>query len=189
MRATTTVPLAVLAAGASGLGYAWLEARHFALREFTLPVLPVGATPVRVLHLSDLHLVPRQRRKLAWVKGLAALEPDLVVSTGDSLAHRDAVPAVLEAHGELLDRPGVFVLGSNDYYEPRLKSPVRYLLPNGGKKRVHGPRLPTDDLVKGFLDAGWLELEVQRQFLAGRDGHLRELDGGKARALRAERVG
>ena len=161
MRATT-LPLAVLATGAAGLGYAWLEARNFALRHYTLPVLPAGAAPIRVLHLSDLHLVPRQRRKLAWMQGLGDLEPDLVVSTGDSISHRDAVPAVLQAHGRLLDRPGVFVLGSNDYYEPRLKSPARYLLPNGGTKRVHGPRLPTDDLVKGFLDAGWLDLTNRR---------------------------
>jgi predicted MPP superfamily phosphohydrolase len=159
------VPLAVLAAGASGLGYAWLEARNFALRRFTVPVLPQGSAPLRVLHLSDIHLVPRQRRKLAWVKGLAALEPDLVVSTGDSLAHRDAVPAVLEAHGALLDRPGVFVLGSNDYFEPHLKNPARYLLPNGGTKRLLGTRLPTDDLVKGFLGAGWLDLTNRRGML------------------------
>jgi uncharacterized protein len=161
MRATT-LPLAVLASGAAGLGYAWLEARHFALRSFTLPVLPPGTAPIRLLHLSDLHLVPRQRRKLAWVQSLGDLEPDLVVSTGDSISHRDAVPEVLQAHGRLLDRPGVFVLGSNDYYEPRLKNPARYLLPNGGKKRMQGPRLPTDDLIKGFMDAGWLDLTNRR---------------------------
>ncbi len=161
MRAST-LSLAALASAAAGLGYAWLEARHFALRSYTLPVLPPGIAPVRVLHVSDLHLVPRQRRKLAWMQGLGDLEPDLVVSTGDSISHRDAVPAVLDAHGGLLDRPGVFVLGSNDYYEPRLKSPARYLLPNGGAKRVHGRRLPTDDLVKGFLGAGWLDLTNRR---------------------------
>ena len=148
-------------AGAAGLGWALAEARAFTLRRWTLPVLPAGADPLRVLHLSDLHAVPRQRKKLGWVRGLAALEPDLVVSTGDTLAHRDAVPAVLEAHGELLHRPGVFVLGSNDYFAPRLKNPARYLIP-ADPRRIHGERLPTDALVAGFSSGGWLDLDNAR---------------------------
>ena len=158
----TAIPLAALAAGACGVGYAWLEARHFSLREFTIPVLPVGAGPLRVLHLSDLHLVPRQGRKQRWLAGLADLEPDLVVSTGDNLAALDAVPAVLAAHGRLLERPGVFVLGSNDYFAPQFKSPARYLLRNGGKRRSHGRRLPSAELVQGFTAAGWLDLTNRR---------------------------
>ncbi len=177
-----SIPLAVLAAGATGLGYAWLEARHFALRSFLMPVLPAGSAPLRVLHLSDLHLVPRQGRKQRWLAGLADLEPDLVVSTGDNLAAMDAVPAVLAAHGRLLERPGVFVLGSNDYYAPTIKSPTRYLLPNGGKQRSTGRRLPSDDLVKGFVEAGWLDLTNSRgrltvagaelEFVGVDDAHL-----------------
>ena len=68
---------------------------------------PPGQPPLRVLHLSDLHLTPDQRRKRDWVcASLAGLEPDLVVNTGDNLAHQDAVPAVLDALGPLLERPG-----------------------------------------------------------------------------------
>jgi predicted MPP superfamily phosphohydrolase len=163
--AAAVLPLATVAAGAAGLGYAWLEARNFALRHATLPVLPPGRAPLRVLHLSDLHLVPRQRRKFAWAQALADLEPDLVVSTGDSLASRDAVGPALEAHGRLLERPGVFVLGSNDYYAPKVKNPARYLLRHGGTRRIHAERLPTDDLVKGFLDAGWTDLTNRRAVL------------------------
>jgi uncharacterized protein len=161
MRASTALAT-LTAAGAAGLGYAWAEARLFTLRSFTLPVLPEGTAPIRVLHLSDLHLVPRQRRKAGWLRSLSALEPDLVVSTGDTIAARDAIPAALEAHGELLERPGVFVLGSNDYWEPRLKSPARYLQANGGNRRIHGHRLPTDDLIQGFREAGWLDLTNAR---------------------------
>ena len=117
MRAST-LPIAVVAAGAAGLGWSLAEARAFTLRRFTLPVLPPGAAPLRVLHVSDIHLVPRQHRKADWVSALAALRPDLVVSTGDTLAAPDAVPAALAAHAGLLERPGVFVLGSNDYDAP-----------------------------------------------------------------------
>jgi uncharacterized protein len=158
----STALAALTATGAAGLGYAWVEARAFTLRSFTLPVLPEGTAPLRLLHLSDVHLVPRQRRKRRWLESLAALEPDLVVSTGDSLAAMDAVPAVLDSHGELLERPGVFVLGSNDYWAPRLKNPARYLQSNGGPRRIHGPRLPTQDLVDGFRAAGWLDLTNRR---------------------------
>lgn len=157
--------LTLAAAGIGGLGYAWLEARHFSLRRFTLPVLPPGSSAVRVLHVSDLHLVPRQRSKFAWVRSLADLEPDLVVSTGDTLAAMDAVQPALAAHGGLLERPGVFVMGSNDYYAPKRKSPTRYLVRHGGARRIHGGALPTDDLVKGFLDAGWTDLNNRRAVL------------------------
>jgi uncharacterized protein len=149
-------------AGALGLGYAWAEARAFTLRSFTLPALPPGSAPIRVLHLSDIHLVPRQHRKRTWLASLARLEPDLVVSTGDNIAAEDAVPALLEAHGALLDRPGVFVLGSNDYWAPRPKNPARYFLRNGGSRRIHGRRLPTAELVEGFRSAGWLDLTNRR---------------------------
>jgi predicted MPP superfamily phosphohydrolase len=102
----STLPLAAAVAGAAGLGWSLAEARAFTLRRFTLPVLPPGSEPLRVLHVSDLHAVPSQRAKLEWLRRLGDLEPDLVVSTGDTLAHLDAVPAVLDAHGPLLERPG-----------------------------------------------------------------------------------
>ena len=38
--------------------------------------------------------------------------------------------------------PGVFVLGSNDYFAPTLRNPVRYLLPDDGQRNTHTPPLP-----------------------------------------------
>ncbi|MGN6246440.1 MAG: metallophosphoesterase [Motilibacteraceae bacterium] len=150
------------AAAAAGLGYAaGVEVRSFRLRRATVPVLAPGQRPLRVLHLSDLHLVPDQRRKRAWVRSLAALEPDLVVDTGDNLAHREAVPAVLDALGPLLERPGAFVMGSNDYYAPVRKNPARYLLPDDGR-RSHGGYLPFEDLRDALLSAGWVDLDNAR---------------------------
>ena len=62
------------AAGLAGLGYAWLEARNFTVRQVRVPVLPVGSDPVRVLHLSDLHLTPYQGRKRDWIASLAVVQ-------------------------------------------------------------------------------------------------------------------
>ncbi len=145
-------------AGAGVTAYAAWEARAYTLRRVEVPVLPPGARPLRVLHLSDIHATPGQQRKLDWVRGLAELEPDLVIDTGDNLAHRHAVPAVVEALGPLLDGPGVFVHGSNDYYEPTLRNPLRYLLPDRGKRHTDVPQLPWRELSRRFTDAGWLDL-------------------------------
>lgn len=156
------------AAGVAGAGYAWCEARWFALRHVEVPVLPAGAAELRVLHLSDLHLVPRQRRKVEWVRSLAALEPDLVVNTGDSLASPDAVGVLLDALGRLLDAPGVFVLGSNDYFAPSLRNPARYLLPDDGSRNISTPELPWRSMVQQFGEAGWLDLSNRRDTLTVR---------------------
>ncbi len=148
--------------GAALAAYGLAEARAYTLRQVNLPVLPAGHRPLRVLHLSDLHLTPGQRAKQRWLRDLAALEPDLVVNTGDSLAHRDAVPAVLESLGDLLSVPGVFVLGSNDYFEPSIRNPLRYLLPDDGQRNTHTPPLPWRELVRRFTDAGWRDLSNRR---------------------------
>lgn len=161
-RLARTVALRGLAVGAvSGAAltaYAVCEARAYTLREVTLPLLPPGHAPLRVLHLSDLHLTPSQEAKRAWVRGLADLKPDLVINTGDNLAHMQAVPALLDDFSGLLEAPGVFVLGSNDYFAPSLRNPFKYLLPDDGIRHNNGPKLPWNDLVDGFTNAGWLDL-------------------------------
>lgn len=151
-----------VAGGAVVTTYAVAETRRFALREATVPLLPAGHPPLRVLHLSDLHLTPGQRHKQEWVRRLADLQPDLVVDTGDHLAHREAVPVVLDSLAGLLDAPGVFVLGSNDYFEPTLRNPLRYLLPDTGKRHTSSTLLPYDDLRAGLTGAGWLDLSNTR---------------------------
>ena len=112
----------------------------------TVPLLPPGQPSLRVLHLSDIHLTPGQQRKQDWLAGLCALDPDLVVNTGDNIAHRDSVPRLRDALGPLLDVPGVFVLGSNDYYSPTLRNPLRYLLPDSGKRHTDSALLPWREL-------------------------------------------
>ncbi|MBB3042533.1 metallophosphoesterase [Nocardioides soli] len=149
-------------AGAALTAYAVVEARAYTLRRVTVPMLPPGAPSLRVLHLSDVHLTPGQRRKREWLRGLAELRPDLVVDTGDNLAHRDAVPAVLDGLGELLDVPGVFVFGSNDYFEPSLRNPVRYLLPDDGRRNTDTAQLPWRELRDSLSGAGWTDLTNRR---------------------------
>ncbi|MBN2177397.1 MAG: metallophosphoesterase [Demequinaceae bacterium] len=158
--------LAGLVAVACGC-WAWIEARLFVVRRRQVPVLPPGSDAIRVLHLTDLHLVPRQRRKIRWVRGLARHHPDLVVVTGDNLGGVQAVPALLSALSLLLKLPGAFVNGSNDYFGPSRQSPFVYFR---GPTSAH-PRskaLPTGVMVQAFEDSGWLNLNNRRGVMEAR---------------------
>ncbi|MEK6437614.1 metallophosphoesterase [Pseudonocardia sp. T1-2H] len=164
MNSWARVALGATTTGAATVAYAaGYERRRWTLREATVPVLPPGTRPLRILHVSDLHLTPGQESKKRWVSELASLEPDLVVNTGDNLAHPKAVPGVLTALGSLLEKPGLFVFGSNDYFGPTPKNPMRYLRPS--ERRIHGEPLPWRDLRAAFAEHGWQDATHQRVFL------------------------
>jgi uncharacterized protein len=164
MRALIPATAAVGAAGAAAVGYATVVERNwFTLRRFDVPVLPPGAEPLRVLHISDAHLTPGRHRLMSWLRSLDDLDPDLVVNTGDSIAHAEAIRLFLDSLGPLLDRPGVFVLGSNDLYEPVPINPLRYLRRSSSDwHRRRRPDLPWEKLRDSMSSAGWLDLNNQR---------------------------
>lgn len=161
LKTTAAASLGTLVAG---VGYASLIERNaFVVREATMPVLTPGSSPLKVLHISDVHMRPTQRRKQAWLRELARWEPDLVVNTGDNLAHPKAVPAVVQSLGDLLSVPGVFVFGSNDYFGPKLKNPANYI--TNPSHRIYGEPLPWQDLRAAFTERGWLDMtHTRREF-------------------------
>jgi len=163
MRAKTVLG-ATATAGALGFGYAAvIERNWFALRRYDVPILAAGTQPLRVLHISDIHLTPGRHRLLSWIRSLDALDPHLVVNTGDSIAHPDAVQPLLEAFGPLLDRPGVFVYGSNDLYTPTPRNPARYLWrTSADDHKRYTPDLPWAELGNGMEAAGWLNANNRR---------------------------
>jgi predicted MPP superfamily phosphohydrolase len=163
LKVTATALAGTAVAGAACLAYAaGYEVRAYRLRRFDIPVLAPGSRPLRLLHLSDLHLMPDQNDKVEWVRGLAALEPDLVVSTGDNISHPESVPVAIHAYEPLLALPGVFVFGSNDYFAPVRRNPLRYLTQKDAPRSHTAPRLPTEDLRRAFVAAGWLDLTNAR---------------------------
>lgn len=163
MTLRTLVPVTA-ATGAAAIGYAALIERNwFALRRYEVPVLPEGAEPLRVLHISDAHLTPGRRRLMAWIRSLDDLDPHLVINTGDSIAHPEAVRCFLDSLGPLLGRPGAFVLGSNDMFAPEPGNPARYLGGPSARWRVKkSPDLPWEKLCDDMAAAGWLDLNNQR---------------------------
>ncbi|MFC4495345.1 metallophosphoesterase [Streptomyces ovatisporus] len=171
MRARYGIPLTLTALGAACAGYATVvEPRSFRLRRVTVPVLPPGIDSLRVLHVSDVHMVSGQRRKQRWLQSLAGLRPDFVVNTGDNLSDPEAVPEVLDALGPLMELPGAYVFGSNDYYGPKLRNPARYLLEkasgrhglNGNPPAVGAVHNPWEGMRDAFDKAGWVGLSNTR---------------------------
>lgn len=177
MQQRTVLRLAAGAAatGTATLAYASLVERNlFTLRRFDVPVLAPDAEPLRILHLSDLHMMPGQRRKQAWVAALAGTDPDLVLVTGDNLASPDAVPGALNALQPLLAFPGAFVFGSNDYTGPVWRNPFRYF--RSDRDYVHGADLPFDELRQVLVGAGWVDLNNARTSMKA-GGRMIELVG------------
>ncbi len=157
LRATAVASFGIAAAAA--VYAAAIERRAYRVRHEVVPVLAPGAEPIRVLHLSDLHLAPWQREKIAWVRSLAALKPDLIVDTGDNLGHQDALPALVEALMPFDGVPGVFVHGSNDYFAPTPKNPFRYLLGPSRGETESATRLDIEGLEALLHDRlGWRSL-------------------------------
>ncbi|WP_430645840.1 metallophosphoesterase [Agromyces sp. GXS1127] len=153
------IALAIGAAGAAA--FAWgslVERRRYTLRRVEVPVLPAGSDPVRVLHVSDLHMAPWQRDKQEWVASLAALRPDLVIDTGDNLGHRRGLEGVRRALEPFRGVAGVFVNGSNDYFGPVVKNPLSYF--GGPSGRVaRAERLDIGALHDFFAELGWVDLD------------------------------
>lgn len=177
---TTGRRLALATGGLIGLGSAvtagaWVEARAFILRRVDVPVLPWGSSEIRVLHLSDIHQMPYQKRKLRFVASLGALNPDLVITTGDNISSPDAIEPLLEALAPLMKRPGAFVFGSNDFTAPSFRNPAGYLVRNSTVSANNKEPLPTWRLQGALTDAGWAYLDnaSARLSVAGRTIDLR----------------
>ncbi|NDC92064.1 MAG: metallophosphoesterase, partial [Acidimicrobiia bacterium] len=129
----------------------------YKVRTNTLPLLPKGAADIKILHFSDLHLTPARNALIKDIKSWIYLKPDLIISTGDFLAHKDGIKPVINALDKLLDTPGLFVFGSNDYYGPKFKNPFSYLMPDRGKRKL-GEKLNWRLLQKKLTDRGWKDL-------------------------------
>lgn len=145
------------AAAVWGIG---IERYLFTVRHHVLPVLPAGSNPLRVLHLSDAHMAPWQRRKQRWIAALAEFEPHLVVNTGDNMGHADGLRGLRTAFNPLRGIPGVFVHGSNDHAAPSPRNPFMYLTgPSKASDNSTWEPLDTQAL-DGYLtdELGWLDL-------------------------------
>lgn len=167
MPAARSAAAALVAAGTVTAAYATLlERQWYALRHVTVPVLrPTAERPLRILHLSDLHLLSGQTRVAAFVRRCFELRPDMVVATGDLLGHPDALDAAVATLALPDGVPGLAVLGSNDFYAPVPKNPLRYLVGPSEPTKRRGRRVDTARLVQGLEDVGWTFVDNRRTSL------------------------
>lgn len=160
------IAIAVVGAGCIVYGVA-VERRRYRLVRHRLDILPVGdRAALSILHLSDLHFVAHDPRKAAF---LASLPPaDLTIVTGDLLAESEAVETAVAALRPIRGRlASWFVLGSNDYFEPRPLNYLAYFRKHRKPRRATAGR--AKDLVAQLDAEGWKDLT---------NSHLRvDLDG------------
>jgi len=138
-----------------------IERFWFAIKRDTAKILPRGSKDIVVLHISDIHMAPWQKKKQRWISKLAeTIQPDMVINTGDNLGHRNGIQPVLDALASLKGVPGVFVNGSNDLYAPSKRNPLGYLLRPSERHREQDQniKLDTAKLNNGFEALGWLNL-------------------------------
>jgi predicted MPP superfamily phosphohydrolase len=159
--------LAAIGVGCVAYGVA-VERRWYRLVRYRLAILPAdGAGPdaISVLHLSDLHFVRGDDGKARFIAGLP--EADVTVVTGDFLGEPEAVERVVEALGPVRGRlASWFVLGSNDYYQPRPLNPFAYFRSSRKPRRARKGRAP--ELVEQLLADGWQDLtNVRREIELG----------------------
>ncbi|MDO5049135.1 MAG: metallophosphoesterase [Actinomycetaceae bacterium] len=156
-----------ISAAAAGLVWTQVERRSPTLRRYTVEVdLPSDVRPLRILQIADPHFYAGQEFLVDYVRDLASLDFDLVISTGDNLGSVDGLDLLADAFEPLLRRPGVFVLGSNDYYSPRRKNWASYLRKGAKKEPKRTDKdLPWFEMTKMFTDAGWIDLTNQSEII------------------------
>lgn len=169
---------AIAGAGAACVAYGTFVERHwYRLRHVRLAGAlrrhPDGTPPMplRLLHLSDLHVQPRDGRLQDFLAHVAGHDYDLVVLTGDLLGNTGVEDRCLELLDPVLGRtPGLLVLGSNDVFGPTPKSPSHYFL--DPDHRAYGERLETDRLVAALAERGVQTLRGGRTVVATRVGDV-----------------
>lgn len=165
--AANAVTAGALLSGAA-VGAAMAEARFPLTRRYDVRIAPrPGLKEFTILHIADLHMFPGQEFIRDYIAAVAKkVKFDFVVSTGDNLGAAEGLPLLLEALEPLLETPGAFVLGSNDYYSPEFKSWASYLFPRTSLERAERkqgaiPDLPWLETVQAMSKAGWLDLTNQ----------------------------
>lgn len=169
------LPVALGTAGAtSAVGGALVAWGYSELTNFQLHEVSVPGPRCTILHISDLHMLPGQRAKIDFVNSLAELNPDLVINTGDNLSDPKGLPDAIQALTPLLQFPGAFCFGTNDYFGPRLVNPFGYLL--GRKRKVSKKENDWRSLRSVFMEHGWHDVNNAR--IAFKLGHINVSIGG-----------
>lgn len=165
------------AAGAAAFAYGLYEPYRYHLRTADVSVAWEGP-PLEVLHLSDTHLAPGDRKLQTFLRSLPERlrrTPDLVLATGDMIEGDEAIDPLIEALAGVDGRLGRFyVLGSHDYYVSSGPAYTKYF---SGNKTMRAAA-PTNSarLEQRLQDKGWVSLANRTEIVAD-DGRTIRLSG------------
>jgi hypothetical protein len=181
------VASSIAAAGLACVAYGVAIERHaYRLVRREIAILPAdGPATLSVLHLSDLHFPAKDERKARFLASLP--KADVTVVTGDFLAGSDGIEAAVAALRANRGRiASWFVLGSNDYFEPRFVNPLRYLVAGRADRPRRARRGRPRDLVSRLEADGWRDLTnvhdevdldgLRVELLGLDDAHIRRHD-------------
>lgn len=129
----------------------WGDRGGFRLQPLRIPCPRLGR-PLRILHLSDTHLLVKDRAKQAFIRRVTDEDWDFVFHTGDICEEPDAEPLV---PGLLSRQPryGAYaVLGNHDYMRLSLGEALSEALT--GKPVDPAGRLSDPVAIKARLEAG-----------------------------------
>ena len=109
------VAVVVLGVGAWAV---FIERFKYRLRERCVVAPFPGPDRITILHITDLHLIPRCRRLVSFLKSLESVSADLVLYTGDFLEDPRDADLLREALAGISGRCGSFaVFGNHDHYQ------------------------------------------------------------------------
>jgi uncharacterized protein len=147
---------AALATGVMA-GYSLVEPYLYRLAHHKLQTSS-ATLPLKILHISDLHLKARDRKLASFVSGLSArTDLDLVLATGDLIEDDSGIEPLIDCFSKLKARGGCFyVLGSHDYHQSRFTSYAKYF--TGGKAPLAAPKAATSALEAGLIENRWQSL-------------------------------
>ncbi len=164
----------LLAAGLLCVAYGvFVEHRWYRRADYRLPILPGGARPLTLLHVSDLHFLRRDDAKARFLASLP--QADVTIATGDLVGEPEAVETAVDALSGVRGRiASYFVLGSNDLFAPRRLNPAAYFFPQ--RRRPTGRPGRARDLVRLLEADGWTHLDNVKTTLSN-DGVRFEVVG------------
>ncbi len=160
--------------GAALGAYAFVEPFRYRLTRKTIPIRH-NVPSLTVLHLSDTHMAPGDRRLRRFLEGLPeeiGFVPDIVVCTGDFIEDGDAIDDVVAAMAGIEARIGrFFVYGSHDYFSPAGPSYLKYF--TGAPVRKQPTRRDETPMTRGLEAKGWVNVVNRTEVVVSEKGTIR----------------
>jgi predicted MPP superfamily phosphohydrolase len=153
--------------------YPFLEAKWYRLNRLNVSLgRPVPRTTV--LHISDTHLIARDKKLIAFIRSLPGRipVPDLIVATGDLIEDNSGIGPITTALNALPARHGRFyVLGSHDYYQSHFQSYLKYF--TGRRHAIKATAADTKSLEERLRGAGWVAVTNRTEQIQTEVGTVR----------------